>query len=206
MLHPTPRLRPSPFTSDHCEPQSSYYKPTISYLLLTPSTPSTTCRVLPYPFIPLQALPAAVRNASDAFEVSRGFVAHCTNMSYPTDACTALGVDVGGSLNGNLAKRPAAVCSRLGLCSATVGCNATAPSIVNPSVFSKGPLDVCTASGLLGGPLVRVDGEPINCSAPLHDRLTTCKAIVVKLHLKPRNQCPKGAYDRMALPPQPNLV
>lgn len=90
--------------------------------------------------------------------MSRGFVSYCINASYPKADCEALGKDVGASLQGNLGKRPAAVCSRLGLCSATLACNASALNSTDNSAVT-GQLDMCTKTGLIGGPVVRIDGE-----------------------------------------------
>ena len=124
---------------------------TVSFAVNRTYTPCTLCQDCIAAF---QALPPSIRSSTDPFQVSRDFYTYCiNNASYPDAACTGLKADVASSLEGNLAKRPAAVCLRMGVCSATAKCNATALDSVTA------PLDACSANGLVGGGAVRVDGE-----------------------------------------------
>ncbi len=105
-----------------------------------------------------QALPSAVRSETDPFLVANGFASYCTSSTrllpdYITPVCSAASYDVSMSLAGNLAKRPAAICARLGACKPTTNC--TAPALGGSSAVA---LDACTANGLVGGAAVRADG------------------------------------------------
>jgi hypothetical protein len=104
-----------------------------------------------------QALPASARADQDPYSVARAFAAFCVNASRPLAACASVASDVAASMAGNLAKRPAAVCARLGACGLGLNCSAVTAADAGVS----GPLDACSATGLADGPAVRADGAPL---------------------------------------------
>jgi hypothetical protein len=79
------------------------------------------------------------------------FLQACTSAGQDPAACTLLANDISQSMDGNLARRPAAMCYRMGACIAERMCNGT---ISNNGTLVTVPLDTCSATGLLGGPLV----------------------------------------------------
>lgn len=104
-----------------------------------------------------------VQAADSAAQVSTKFAAEtwCAP-TYGDAACLRLERKIAASKDGNLGRRPAAICYHLGACEPSRGCIGTAANETNANITISAPLDVCTGNGLVGGP--RVGAPPYNAS------------------------------------------
>lgn len=98
-----------------------------------------------------QAVARNVTAASTAFDAGNLFQAACISSGRDEGACTLLAKDVASSIDGNLGKRPAALCYRLAECDPALQCNG---SYTSAGTTTSGALDLCTATGLVNGPAV----------------------------------------------------
>jgi hypothetical protein len=88
----------------------------------------------------------------DAATAAAAFLVRCLTSFRPGDvlACRDISSAIAYSLDGNLAKRPAALCARLGNCSAEVLSTSTSCSITMPNLPVGRP-DTCSVEGITGG-------------------------------------------------------
>ena len=105
---------------------------------------------------PPQELSLKVINSSyTAAQAADAFEAHCDATGRPYARCTLAGRAVLASLNGNLARRPAALCFRLGECSAALDCKAENFNITSGNYTGDtSGLDACSITGVAGDAIV----------------------------------------------------
>jgi hypothetical protein len=89
--------------------------------------------------------------SDNAAAVADKFEAACDKSRRPYATCTNVGRLVLASKNGNLARRPAALCMRLGECMPELACTLEATNATNSSLTYTGALDACSVSGVAGG-------------------------------------------------------
>lgn len=77
-------------------------------------------------------------------------------------SCLAVEREIAASKDGNLGRRPAALCFRLGACEPARGCIGKAVNETNTNETISAMLDPCTANGLVGG--ATVSPAPFNAS------------------------------------------
>ncbi|GBF88175.1 hypothetical protein Rsub_00887 [Raphidocelis subcapitata] len=105
-------------------------------------------------------MPEDMRTLYDPYDVAIAFEAWCRNFEglaagFDHESCSAVTTEMVEAypLDGNLAKRPGAVCRRMQIC------DPAAPCVVPANVSGGGPqpevLDTCSATGLADGPPVR---------------------------------------------------
>ena len=113
----------------------------------------------------IQSFVAPLRFSSDAAAQSAAFVSRCTSSFMPGDilGCRAIGQSIAYSLDGNLAKRAGALCSRLGNCTALL--QSSNPSSCSMSLpgLAIGTVSLCTAQGITTGTMITpaASGEPL---------------------------------------------
>ena len=101
--------------------------------------------------------PLSLRAENNSLAVAFGFLPYCIKAAYPVTLCTSASSEVAASLNGNLAKRPAAICSMMGACTPALNCSVPAGSTSGSN--GTGALDMCSSTGAAGGAAVRLDGK-----------------------------------------------
>lgn len=96
---------------------------------------------------PLQSVAAGDSLVTDAAQVALDVEAACSAANFPAADCALLARAVSMTPQGNLGKRPAALCARLRQCDLSSTCILP----FNSNTTDKRPLDACTANGLVGG-------------------------------------------------------
>lgn len=96
-------------------------------------------------FAPFSASQEGVTSATD---IAAAFTPFCTSLGYTQLECGAVASLIQNSLNGNLGKRPAAICTRLNECPTSDVRNCTITAGSDPTEL---PLDQCTLEGVEGG-------------------------------------------------------
>ena len=147
------------------------------------------CLLLTRAYVP-QAIPSV--NSTDDFNwVAAVFAFHCVNSTFDEGLCTGLSKQVALSMDYNLARRPAAVCSRLGVCDPTLSCTSAAGT---PIV-----LDMCSVNGLAGGAAVRPNGEIVVVMA--HVVCIRSRVCIHALMCFPMSNVLRLCHMSLSLPP-----
>lgn len=106
---------------------------------------------------PRQTFTGAVDSSANAAAVANAFEAACRTSGRDTPDCISVTRQISASKDGNLGRRPAALCFRLGECLPSLACVGSAKNASNVNQTLTGELDACTASGIKGGAAVGAD-------------------------------------------------
>ncbi|GBF98657.1 hypothetical protein Rsub_11651 [Raphidocelis subcapitata] len=107
-----------------------------------------------------------IRAQDTAAQAADKFEAHCDATGRPYARCTLVGRDVLASLDGNLARRPAALCFRLGECDASLDCKGENLNVTTGNLTNEvSSLDACSITGVAGDDIVppKVEVPALSC-------------------------------------------
>jgi hypothetical protein len=95
-------------------------------------------------------LASNIPDAATAAEITEAVLATCNEAAYDASKCQQAAAAVAASMQGNIGRRPAAVCRRLGACAPGAPCNVTVVSSVTRQVVTA-MVDECTIDGVVNG-------------------------------------------------------
>jgi hypothetical protein len=118
-------------------------------------TPCAKCRNC---FAAAHTFAAGQQSQTSASAVSAAFKSLCVGQGKTLEACNAFAVEIEASYQGNLGKRPALICRKMGECAAALSAtNCTlipANNVTNATAITAADLTLCSSNGVSATALV----------------------------------------------------